>query len=256
MKKPLGVMTVLGLLALSIVYAAPALADRAAAGTYASPAIGVAGNGLANCAEQDAVGCVILAGGPENQVSISIEDTSGQDVAASITQDLDGDGMADTGVDFCTKTDSPVGIAPGYEVDVFIFSGPCTTPPGPGAATSGTVTGTFSTAGGGGGGGAHKPSPKPTIRFSTLTPKRGTKVKAHTGLKVCNAKTRGTKIQLQKKKKAFFKTIKTKLLNTNCKATFTIRAKFKRATFRSAWKSQNKSYSSAASKPKTVVTHP
>jgi hypothetical protein len=259
MKKVLGVLTVVGLLALSLVTAGPALANRAAAGTYRSPSAGAGGVGLAGCAEQDAVGCVILAGGPEDHVSITIEDTTGLDVAASITQDLDGDGMADTGTDFCTKTPAPVAISPGFEVDVFIFSGPCTAPPGPGGATSGTVTGTFTGGtggGGGGGGGGAKPSPKPTIKFSNMTPKKGSKIKAKVGLKVCNKKTRGTKIQLQKKTKHFYKTIATKKLNTTCKATFTVKAKFRKRTFRSAWKSQSNSYSSAASKPKTVVTHP
>jgi hypothetical protein len=257
MKKLLAVSTVMGLFALGIVGATPALANRAEAGTYQSPSAGAGGVGLASCSNQDAVGCVVLPGGSEDQISVTIEDTTGQDVAASITQDTNGDGMADTGTDFCTKTPAPVAISPGYEVDVFIFSGPCTAPPGPAAATSGTVTGTFSSSGPGGGGGGHKPSPKPTIKFSTLTPKKGSTVKATAGLKVCNKKTQGTKIQLQKKtKNGTFRTIKKATLSVKCKAHFKIKAKFKKATFRSAWKSQNKAYGSAASRARTIVTHP
>lgn len=79
----------------------------------------------------------------DNFVSIKIEDSFGQDVSAAAGQDPEGDGTVTTTA-FCTETEEPLPIEPGLEVTVFVFVGPCTTPPGPAVATQGTVIGTFS----------------------------------------------------------------------------------------------------------------
>ncbi len=78
----------------------------------------------------------------DNFVSIEIEDTTGQPVSAAAGQDTEGDGTVTT-TDFCTSTEEPLPIEPGLEVVVFVFVGPCTSPPGPAFATQGTVTATF-----------------------------------------------------------------------------------------------------------------
>jgi hypothetical protein len=79
----------------------------------------------------------------ERFISIEIEDTSGLDVSAAVGQDPENDGTVDNTA-FCTKTDKPLPISPGLPVTVFVFVGPCTSPPGPAFATQGTITATFS----------------------------------------------------------------------------------------------------------------
>lgn len=92
----------------------------------------------------DNIGGVKFATGPKDKfVSIEIQDTLGQPVSGSVGQDPEGDGTVAT-TPFCTKTEEPLPIEPGLEVTVFVFVGPCTTPPGPAVATQGTVIGTFS----------------------------------------------------------------------------------------------------------------
>lgn len=92
----------------------------------------------------DNIGGVKFPTGPtDNFVSIEIEDDFGQPVSASAGQDPEGDGTVTT-TPFCTATEEPLPIEPGLEVTVFVYAGPCTTPPGPAVATQGTVIGTFS----------------------------------------------------------------------------------------------------------------
>ena len=92
----------------------------------------------------DNIGGVKFATGPTDKfVSIEIKDAAGMDVSGSVGQDPEGDGTVAT-TPFCTKTEEPLPIEPGLEVTVFVFVGPCTTPPGPAVATQGTVVGTFS----------------------------------------------------------------------------------------------------------------
>ncbi|MFN2594898.1 MAG: hypothetical protein ABR579_08440 [Actinomycetota bacterium] len=97
-------------------------------------------------------------------------------------------------------------------------------------------------------------SPRATIRFSDLTPKRGHAVTATAGIKRCTGNQR-TKIQLQRKKGKAFKKVAQKKLNKKCKATFKVATDFHKATFRSYWPKQNPAYRSGASKPQTVTTH-
>ena len=79
----------------------------------------------------------------ENFVSVEIEDMTGMPVSAAVGQDPEGDGTVTT-TDFCTSTEEPLPIDPGLEVVVFVFVGPCTSPPGPAFATQGTVHVTLS----------------------------------------------------------------------------------------------------------------
>jgi hypothetical protein len=79
----------------------------------------------------------------ERSVSISIKDDAGLGVSAAVGQDLENDGTVET-TPFCTETDEPVAISPGIPVTVFVFVGPCTSPPGPALATQGTIEATFS----------------------------------------------------------------------------------------------------------------
>ncbi len=72
----------------------------------------------------------------EKKVSVVIADDAGQPVRARISQSESN--LTDY---FCGKTDAPVSVAPGVEIFVEIFSGPCGS--GVSVATQGTVTATF-----------------------------------------------------------------------------------------------------------------
>lgn len=113
---------------------------------YSEPAYGTAGVGVcfqgASCA---------FFGPPaagEKFVSVSIEDDLGTDVYASVIQDTNGDGnflaTDDLTVNFCGATTEPVEIEPGKDVSVWVWQGPGANPPCASAASSGTVTATFS----------------------------------------------------------------------------------------------------------------
>ena len=78
----------------------------------------------------------------EKSVSIEIEDMLGQPVSAAAGQDPEGDGQVAT-TNFCGSIDD-LPIEGGLDVTVFVFVGPCTSPPGPGFATQGTVIATIS----------------------------------------------------------------------------------------------------------------
>jgi hypothetical protein len=257
MKRFVAVLAGLGLVGLSLMTASPALAaERVVTAHYDAPAAGsaTAGGGCPSQPPQAASGCPSFpTNSNETSMSIEITDDGGSNVAASASWDTDGDGISDTGFDFCGKTDAPQPIPPGTVVNVFVWGAPSADCPD-GHATTGDVKATIISSGGGG------PTiaalPKPTLKFSSLTPKKGSTVKGKAGLKVCNSKTQGTKIQLQKKVGSSYKTIKTQKLNSKCKTIFKVKAKFKKATFRSYWKTQNKAYRTQASKTQTVVTHP
>ena len=72
----------------------------------------------------------------ERKVSIAITDDSGQPVRASLAQ------SESELSDFCGKTDAPVMIAPGVEIQLKLFSGTCGS--GVGVMTQGKITATFS----------------------------------------------------------------------------------------------------------------
>jgi hypothetical protein len=123
------------------------------------------------------------------------------------------------------------------------------------ASAFGPEGGSCAPGGGGGGGGGTLSSPKATLGFKDTTPQRGTVVKAKAGLRTCNAQTKGTKIQLQKKVNGVFKPVDTNKLDSNCRTIFKVNAKFKKAVFRSFWPKQSPKYKSGQSKPQTVTTH-
>ena len=79
-------------------------------------------------------------------------------------------------------------------------------------------------------------------------------MRAKTSLRDCPGHAR-TKIKLQRKKGAAFKTIATKKLNKRCKASFRVKASFRKRTFRAVWPKQDDDHSKGRSKPVTVRTH-
>ena len=83
----------------------------------------------------------------ERFVSVSVEDDLGTDVFASVIQDTNEDGnylaADDLTVHFCGETAEPVEIEPDKSVAVWVWQGPGANPPCPGAASSGTITATF-----------------------------------------------------------------------------------------------------------------
>jgi hypothetical protein len=82
------------------------------------------------------VGEFQLPAGPEDQVSLRLEDSTGLPVVAEIVQN--------TGLAFlCGTTESPVRIEPNYPVTVRMYSGKCLDGQ-PAAATAGTIEATFS----------------------------------------------------------------------------------------------------------------
>jgi len=122
---------------------------RKAQGTYANPAVGLAGWGGGSCRQTDGFGCVeFRTKRIEDHITISIKDSSGQPVYASIAQDKSTNkGPAPTQTepvgDICGKTTKPLPIEGGYPVDVFIWEGPGPDPPCAGVATQGSVTARF-----------------------------------------------------------------------------------------------------------------
>jgi hypothetical protein len=98
-------------------------------------------------------------------------------------------------------------------------------------------------------------SPRATLGFKDTTPERGASVRARAGLRTCNKQTKGTKIQLQKKVNGVFKPVDTNTLGADCRTTFRVEAKFRKATFRSFWPKQSPKYKAGRSREQTVRTH-
>jgi hypothetical protein len=155
MKRSIMLLLVLGLLFGSLVGAAdakkkkkkappaPVKVTREAQGTYAAPA-GAAGL----CGQDDAVGCVLIQAGAEEQyLTAKVTDAHGQPVAVSVKANLDGDVSSETlyGT-FCGETTEPIKIDPGVEVYFWVGLTPDTAAMGcaPGEATTGTVDVVFS----------------------------------------------------------------------------------------------------------------
>jgi hypothetical protein len=99
-------------------------------------------------------------------------------------------------------------------------------------------------------------APKAAIGFRTLTPKRGRTMRVRANLRVCNARTRGTTIQLQKKVSGAWRKVAAHKLGATCRTIFKIKANFTKRTFRSFWKKQDPDYHAGHSRSKTVITHP
>jgi hypothetical protein len=81
------------------------------------------------------VSTVTLPGGPENYVTVQLNDESGQPVLAEIVQQ-------DVLTAFCGTTDGRVRIEPSFDVTIRIREGRCFGG-GPGVATNGTIEATF-----------------------------------------------------------------------------------------------------------------
>ena len=124
-------------------------AGRTAVATYTSPALGVLGQGgFGQCDGEDGVGCVLFFTRPnEHHVTVSIKDSSGQPVYATVVQNkgsAGGYGMqqgSEKGA-FCGKTKKPIAVTGGQRVAIYLYEGPG--PDGcPSLATQGTVKATF-----------------------------------------------------------------------------------------------------------------
>jgi hypothetical protein len=149
MKKTIAILATAGLLAAS--FAGPADAkrkrkpkriEREAESSYDTPAIGHP-DVIVGCS--GSTGCATFTVGPkERYATFEITDSLGTPVYAVGGQDLDEDGFADTRFTFCGNTEEPVEIEPSVNVNIFISAGPGMNPPCTGAASSGTVMGTFS----------------------------------------------------------------------------------------------------------------
>jgi hypothetical protein len=119
---------------------------RKAVATYASPAIGNAdltGTCLGECP-------TFGVATTERYLTLKIEDDSGLPVSATIGQDSNpDDNFTDRIGEVCGETEQPIPVMPGAQVIVWVWAtprlgviaggGPCL-----GAATSGTITATFS----------------------------------------------------------------------------------------------------------------
>jgi hypothetical protein len=151
MKKAILVALILGLVAGSM--AAPAEAkkkkkpkrvERTAEGAYDAPALILVGA----CAQTGAIGCVSIPTGPgERYVSVTVTDAHGQPVYVSIQADMDGNAQDDTVYgSFCGETTEPILVDESTELHFWVGATP---DPGiagcaPAAATTGTLTATFS----------------------------------------------------------------------------------------------------------------
>lgn len=114
---------------------------RVMTATYDGPAIGAAGLGVCF---PGTLGCFGFGSAAnEHNVEVTVEDSAGTPVFASVTQDLNGDNQADTSTDICGASEGPIPIEAGYEVTVFIWEGPGASPVCAGVATSGTITAKF-----------------------------------------------------------------------------------------------------------------
>ena len=120
---------------------------RIVKGTYATPSIGVAGEGGGgNCGQDGSFGCVEFPiKATEHHVKLSITDSSGQAVYASAAQSNTSGTVTQTTPigDFCGKTTSALAVSPGWTLTIYVWEGPGPNPPCAGVATQGTVSATF-----------------------------------------------------------------------------------------------------------------
>ena len=122
----------------------PKRIERTVEGTYQLPPLVIAGT----CASADAIGCVVFANGVgEEYLTAKVEDAHGQPVAVSVSANTDGNiGDDETYGAFCGETTEPIVVPAGMELHFWVGAatdvgtGGCI----PGAATTGTVTVTFS----------------------------------------------------------------------------------------------------------------
>ena len=114
---------------------------RKAQATYDTPAIGLGGvAGLCSGAN----GCAAFpVGAKERSISVVVTDSTGTAVYARVTQDIDGDGQADSATPFCGSSGGKIPIEPGIAVNVFVYPVGVLPAPCQGVATSGVVKATF-----------------------------------------------------------------------------------------------------------------
>lgn len=92
--------------------------EREATGTYTSTGVVAVGT----CSQQDAINCVRIPSGPEEQyVTAVVHDSTGQAVPVAVKADLDGDNSTETlyGA-FCGETEEPIKVDPGVEVTFWV----------------------------------------------------------------------------------------------------------------------------------------
>ena len=77
----------------------------------------------------------------ERAVSIVLSDAQTDNISATVSQDLDGDGSRDSYVEICDRTERPFRIDPSVEVLVSVQEGFCNGAPS--FATTGEVKATF-----------------------------------------------------------------------------------------------------------------
>ncbi len=111
-------------------------------GTYEMPAQGVAGLVGGCVGGQGCVGIPLLKN--ESFMQLEIQDQLGQDVYASVGQNVDGDQFTEIIANVCGATEEAIPVEPGFEVTVFVWEGPGTRPPCAGVSSSGKVIATLS----------------------------------------------------------------------------------------------------------------
>lgn len=110
------------------------LSERSASAQYAAGGLADGPDGDVGIMIQGAVGGVVLPGGPERFVSITILDRTGQPVLAQLAQGKNS-------LRFCGETPSHVRVTPYEDLKVFLFNGTCGS--GNSVVTTGTVSATF-----------------------------------------------------------------------------------------------------------------
>ncbi len=95
--------------------------------------------------------------------------------------------------------------------------------------------------------------PQAQLVFSTTRPRRGTRFQATMSLVSCDGHE-GTIVALQRRFDDGMRTIAEVELDANCRAVTSLRAKFRRATFRSFWAQQDDDHTEGASELLTVHT--
>ena len=143
MKRAFAVVLSLGLLAGAMIAPADAAKKKKKPAPpftmevrYENPAIGTAGAGLS------LGGPALATNATHVYVSIEIVDDVSPTAYGDFSWDTDGDGIADTGITVCGKTEEPVEIPANTAMTGFMWLAP--SPFCAGASTAGTVKATFS----------------------------------------------------------------------------------------------------------------
>lgn len=144
MRKAISVLLALGLLVGAFIGTAEAGKKKKKAAPapytlevrYENPAIGTMGAGLASG------GPAIASNDTNVYVTIEIMDDNSPTGYGDFSWDTDGDGIADTGITVCGKTEEPLEVPANTTMTGFMWALP--SPACAGFSTSGTVKATFS----------------------------------------------------------------------------------------------------------------